>query len=472
MENRPPLLGALPRVLGDYAERGCARFHMPGHKARGLGGFFRESLAGWDVTELSMTDDLHRPEGVLRRTAEQYRRAYGAQDSFLSVGGSSLAVQAMILSLSQTDKLLLGRDCHKSAIAGAILSGIDLDFFDPVYDGTLGMTGLPTPEEADAALAQTGATALLVTSPNAYGFCADIPALAETAHRHGALLLVDAAHGAHFPFSPLLPRPVGGFADLWSHSQHKTMNALTQAATLHLGRCRIAPETVQRQLSLLETSSPSYLLLSSLDWALHTARRQDWSAHAKRCAALSEVISGMAGLSVLHTPALRGAVEHDITRLVIDVSGRGISGYRARTALEAENVFIEMADARRLVLITSPEDDPAWYPRLLDALQRLPYENRRVTLPEPRQFAPQRCLSLREAALADQELLPLADAGGRIAGAAVGLYPPGIAAVTPGERFSREIIDALLASETAGAALFGARGGCVSVVKESGPKHE
>ena len=131
-----------------------------------------------------------------------------------------------------------------------------------------------------------------------------------------------------------------------------------------------------------------------------------------------------------------------------------------------------MADARRLVLITSPEGDPAWYPRLLDALQRLPYENRRVTPPEPRQFTPQRCLSLREAALADQELLPLADAGGRIAGAAVGLYPPGIAAVTPGERFSQEIIDALLASETAGATLFGAQGGCVSVVKESGPKHE
>lgn len=464
MEERPPFLNTLPQVLGNYAQRDGARFHMPGHKGRGLDGFFREELSGWDVTELGGMDDLHAARGILARTADKYRKAYGAEHSFLSVGGSTAAIEAMLLSLDRSERLLVCRDCHRSVIGGAILSGIRTEFFTTPFDDTFGAPSLPDAALVEQELRRTGATAVFITSPNVYGFTADLPAIADVCRKHGALLLVDAAHGAHFPFSEKLPATPAGEADLWCHSQHKTMNALTQAATLHLSDCRIAPETVQRQLALIETSSPSYLLLASLDWALYTAQRQDWNAHAAHMAAYARVIGGMAGLSA--AAALSGAKDHDATRLLIDVTGRGITGRQAQAALEAQNVFVETADERRLVLITTPADDPAWYPQLLDALQRLPYQKRRIVQSVNPWTPPERALPLREAAFAAQEPCEIAAAAGRVAGTVVNAYPQQMPLLLPGERVRPADAERLLSAVRTGRTFHGVRDGRISVLKE------
>lgn len=455
---------SLPRVLGEYAQSDSARFHMPGHKGSGIGGFFREELALWDVTQLSMTDNLHHPVGILKETEEQYRRLYEAKRSFLSVGGSTTAVHAMILSLSRGEKLLICRDCHKSAVAGAVLSGVETEFLDLPADPETGIHRMLTPEIADKALQQTNATALFVTSPNMYGFAADIRGIAEVAHRHGALLLVDAAHASHYPFSPLLPETLGGYADIWCHSQHKTMNALTQAATLHLGECRISPETVQRRLEMLETSSPSYILLASLDWALYTGKRQDWNAHCRHCVAVSGMIDRIPGFRTLHTRDLKGAKERDVSRIVIDVTGRGLTGYDAALLLERQGIFVEMSDRRHLVLYTSPEDHTEWYTRLITELGNLPkmkpLEKERT---EPA-LKLERILPLRAASIADLVFLDFRQSAGRISGVPVGLYPPGIADILPGEMITQEAIDRLLKAETLGAAIFGLDEGKIGVV--------
>lgn len=464
MEERPPILNTLPQVLGNYAQRDGARFHMPGHKGRGLDGFFREELSGWDVTELGGMDDLHAARGILARTADKYRKAYGAEHSFLSVGGSTAAIEAMLLSLDRSERLLVCRDCHRSVIGGAILSGIWTEFFTTPFDDTFGAPSLPDAALVERELCRTGATAVFITSPNVYGFTADLPAIADVCRKHGALLLVDAAHGAHFPFSEKLPATPAGEADLWCHSQHKTMNALTQAATLHLSDCRIAPETVQRRLALIETSSPSYLLLASLDWALYTAQRQDWNAHAAHMAAYAKVIGGMAGLSA--AAALSGAKDHDATRLLIDVTGRGITGRQAQAALEAQNVFVETADERRLVLITTPADEPAWYPQLLDALQRLPYQKRRIVQSVNPWTPPERVLPLREAAFAAQEPCEIAAAAGRVVGTVVNAYPQQMPLLLPGERVRPADAERLLSAVRAGRTFYGVRDGRISVLKE------
>lgn len=459
----------LQEVLGAYERSAGARFHMPGHKGRGLAGFWRPELAYWDVTELSNTDNLHAPHGAIAGAQRAMAKAYGAKASFFVVNGATNAVQAMILALSETDQLLLSRDCHRSAVSGAALRGIQTSYISPRYDEARGLLGMVAPEDLDYALTQTNATAVLVTSPNAYGFCADMKGLADVAHHHGALLLVDGAHGAHYPFSDALPHALGGVADLFAHSQHKTMDALTQAASLHLGECRISEEQVRRALAMTETTSPSYLLMVSLDWSVYMAKRRDWAGQVARCLALEQKIEAIDGLVVFHDPVGIGVFERDRTRLVIDVTGRGYTGYEAQDQLEQSGIYLEMADARRLVLITTPNDEPSWYDRLLEALAKLELRKPiagRLHGEETRFGGNEQCASIREATFAASEMIPLKSAEGRIAAEPIGIYPPGIALVMPGERIDRRAIDYLIEEEQSGGALFGVRDGQIFVIKQ------
>ena len=459
----------LQETLGTYARENPARFHMPGHKGRGLSGFWRDELQLWDVTELSNTDNLHAPQGAIAEAQNSMAKAYGAKASFFVVNGGTNAVQAMILALEEEDKLLLARDCHRSAVSGAALRGIETSYISPRYDEASGLLGMVTPEDLDFALTQTGATAVLVTTPNAYGLCADVAGLAQAAHRHGALLMIDGAHGAHYPFSEALPRSLGGYADLFVHSQHKTMDALTQAASLHLGECRITPERLRRALAMTETTSPSYLLMASLDWSVYMARRRDWTGQVSRCMRLEEQIETIDGLRVFHEPIGIGVYERDRTRIVVDVTQRGYTGYEAQAILEENNIYLEMADARRLVLITTPNDEPAWYEQLLKVLADLPKRTPRQKISrgeEIRFAANEQKMRIREATFAKTRTIPLEEAEGRVAAEPIGIYPPGIALVMPGEVIDRRAIDYLLMQEQQGGALFGVYDGSVFVVEK------
>lgn len=457
----------LPEVLGDYAHRQVARFHMPGHKGRGMGGFSRQELIRYDITELSFSDDLHAPEAAIAQAQEECAACYGAFHTFFLVNGATAGLHALLLSLPRGAHILVGRDCHKSVLSGAALAGHSCRFMQPAYVACSGMWGCVTPETLEQALCESPAAAVLITSPNYYGLCADIPALAAIAHRHGALLFVDAAHGAHFPFSDALPQSPAGYADGWVNSAHKTLNALGQAALLHISDT-LQVFKVQRALTLIETSSPSYLLLVSLDWARYTAGlHRAWTDAATACSALSQEIEGILGLSTLPRTLIgsAGITDMDLTRVVIDVSGRGITGYAAQRALEAMDVFVEMADTRRIVCICTPSDDPAWYTLLLKALSALPY-GIEVPVSQPDVYPPMpRVMPLAEAVRASVEQKLLSESVGCIAADAAGVYPPGIPLWTPGERITTEGVAFLEIQQALGASLFGVHRNQVVVVR-------
>ncbi len=456
----------LQEILGEYAHKEAARFHMPGHKGRGMGGFFRSDLIGCDITELSFSDDLNAPENSIAHLQEECAKIYGADYTFLLVNGSTSGLHAMLLSLPEGSELIVGRDSHRSVIAGAALAGHKCRYLLPEYQSEHGVWGAVTAKSLEQALIEAPAQAVLITSPTYYGFCADLNALSEVAHSHGALLFVDAAHGAHFPFSAALPENPAPYADAWVVSAHKTLNALGQSAFLHI-KSSMQQFALSRALSLVQTTSPSYLLLLSLDWACYTAGLSNvWTKAAQTCETLAQKISCIPGLMALPRSLIgqAGIKDMDKTRLVIDVSGRNTTGYEAKLFLEANNIFVEMAGARHLVCICTPSDDPKWYTMLLNCLAALPSGSKPLTKEQEPYSINEQILPLREAMLNKAELCPISECTGRIAAQAVGLYPPGIPLWAPGERIFQGSIDFLLEQQAKGASLFGVTKGCIAVV--------
>ena len=455
----------LPEALGAYAALDAARFHMPGHKGRALSWPFEP--AQWDVTELSTTDNLQMPAGPIRAAERAWAEACGAKFSFLSVNGSTQCIIAMLLALGPNRHVLVGRDCHKSVSAGLAMAGHSVSFVYPEFDGDL--DGVVSASAVETALKAQKADAVLVTSPNFYGLCADVEAIARVAHENGALLLVDSAHGAHFPFSPLLPEFPSACVDLWCTSAHKTLSALTQAAVLHLGvNCPLAEHDMRRAVSLTQTTSPSYLLMASLDWALFSARHADYEAHLKRVDALIRRLKKLNGVFVFgrELTGRAGICDADPTRLVLDVSGRGIDGRTATLAMEAMRVVPEMSDARRVVFITTPADKDEWYDMLFAAANALPYGQSVLVSARPPNYGHEAALPVRDAVLSKTELVPISNCAGRVAAQAAGTYPPGVAAVFPGERVTRADIAYLLSQKELGIPLFGAPEGRLCVVEE------
>ena len=413
----------LPEAIGDYAAAGAARFHMPGHKGQGMMGPLGMALAPWDVTELPGTDDLHAPEGAILAAERAYAEAYGARQSFLLVGGSTAGILAMLLALGKNKRVLLARDCHKSAV--------------------------------------------FITSPNYYGACADVAGIAEVCRRHSALLLCDQAHGAHFPFVPGLSAHAASAADLWCVSAHKTLRAMTQSAVLHASpACPLSDAHIRKTLSLIETSSPSYPLMLSLDWALNQAKTGEWERHTARVLALRARFAAhpVAGVSLLEAAGPFAAL--DFTRLVFLVNGRGISGAMAQDALIGCGVVPEMADLASVVCITSPADPDAWYARLFAALTALPLGNGRFSYLPPVAVQKTPVLRVRDALLSPSEPVLLENCAGRISAQAAGAYPPGVATLFPGERIEEADVRRMLAFREAGLSLFGVAEGRTACVKE------
>ncbi|MEG1560280.1 MAG: aminotransferase class V-fold PLP-dependent enzyme [Clostridia bacterium] len=423
-----------------YAKSDAAKFHMPGHKGNDI------FCPAFDITELSFSDNLHNPSGIIADLESKIARIYGAKRSFISLNGSTGGILAMFLSIAamkKKAKVLLARDCHKSAISGAILSGVETI---GVYPGENIGFSVITPQIIDNALENYSADAVFITSPTYFGACADLKNIAKVCHDHGALLLVDSAHGAHFAFSDYLPEPASKFADLCVMSAHKTLASMTQTAFLHLNHCSLDEKTVQKALSLIETSSPSYVLMASAENGIEIAKK-DWDEHVFRVLELRKKLT-YAGVAIFSG---NGSII-DPTRLYIYAAPFFSDGFALSAALENKGIFVEMADSTGIVLITSPFDKNNWYDKLIFIFNNF----FRFTTPLPRKSKKISCFPspviMREAAFDSSEYIPLdKNAEGRIAAECIGIYPPGISVVFPGERLLRSDIYSLLEAVSQGA---------------------
>lgn len=401
-------------------------FHMPGGKGRALPLEALGPMSAFDVTELPDTGNLYEGGDVIAQAEELWAQAFGFPTCQFLTGGSTQGLQAALLLAAQAGgrEVLADRCSHRSIFNAFALFDLFPAFF-------LRRQDRPVPpellEEALSERERAGrpANTVCVTSPTYYGVLSDIPALAKTAHRHGARLVVDGAHGAHLPFLGG-ESPFAG-ADLLVVSAHKTLPVYGQGALLFAGRDYPAKD-VRRAASVVGTSSPSYPIMASMDCA--RAYLESREGRLELLCKKSCVARLAARFGTLKNVRL------DPLRLTLEAADKG--GFALKKRLEAEGIFPEMADADHVVFLFSVSNTAEDFTRLEDALARhyVPGSSNTAALPP----APEPVVSPKEALTAPRESRLLSESEGLVCGQQVAPYPPGIPVIAPGERITKKCL--------------------------------
>ncbi len=466
-----PLVDALRDIMAQKQ----VSFHMPGHKGGRL--FpppFSGCMAAMDTTEIPGLDNLQAPEGVIKQAEELAAEAFQSDACFFLVNGSTSGIHIMMMSAFQPgDEVLLPRNCHKSVWGGLVLSGAVPVYLLPKYDEEYGWATHVTPEIVQQAVRKhPDARGMILTNPNYYGMCPRMKEIRRILNGHHMQMLVDEAHGAHLIFHPGLPPSAAECgADFWVQSAHKTLPALTQSAYLQVrlagrdsaegpSRTAVLPR-VEQVSRMLQSTSPSYLLMASLDWARDYMAEQGKAALDRLLGNLEWTRAELRDLGIetmenYRRPEILGM---DPTRLVLDLSDLGRTGYEGEQMLREAGVQVEMSDAHRVVLITTVADEKADFEKLVRACRSLSAHPRKTgrkgnSLSISREI-PEQMLSPKETFGKSKEYVPLKRANGRICGGLVGAYPPGIPRFCPGERVDAAGIEELLETEERGGHLFG-----------------
>jgi arginine decarboxylase len=464
MHDAAPLFDSLRR----FVERDQAPFYSPGHKGgRTLDPWFREHLAAVDLNNLPDTDTLHCPEGPILEAEQLIADAWGVGQSFILVQGSTSGNIAVALSALRPDEpVLVARNAHKSVLAGLVQVGARPVWLEPRWDERFGVAhGLDT-EVVDRAFQESGAKALWVLHPTYYGTTGDIAALAAVCRRYDAKLLVDGAHSPHFAFHPDLPKPgetSGAVATV--QSVHKILSGLSQAAVLHVDPAVLDPATVRRALQLIQTTSPHFAIMASIDLARRQMMLQGrdlLDATLDRARRAADRLAAIAGLTVLRPEHLAGEGtglhQLDETKLLIGTSGLNMDARDVVARLNrVHGVQPELGGSGHVLCITTIGNTDADMDRLLAGFAEVARHAgvRSVGTQTPLvanvlAVRPETVLTPREAFFAGEESVGLSQAAGRIAAEAITPYPPGIPLVMPGERLDDDVLALLTALRDAG----------------------
>ncbi|MEE0944023.1 MAG: aminotransferase class I/II-fold pyridoxal phosphate-dependent enzyme [Clostridia bacterium] len=449
--------------LLSYAKKNRISFAMPGHKGgAGLFKEFKKHIAEIDVTELSDTENLHAPKSVIKTAQKKLSDIYGSEESYFLTGGSTEGVHIMVYSAVRNGRLLVNRNCHRSVINCAVLAGFDLVFIPQELDRGLNCPMPPSAEAIDCILKrEKNIDAVMITSPDYYGHIADVDGIARVCHSYNLPLLVDEAHGAHFAAFGMPKGAIKSGADMAVQSAHKTLNALNQAALLHIKSGIINLDTVRSLTTMAATSSPSYPIVASAEMAVEELSGKKWLE-------LSDYITAKKNELLECSKIIYPIGKTDPARIVFGLGNYNITGYEAEDILrEKYNIDVEMSDRFNVVCIATPSNTFAEIDSLFDAIKKIlaeteEFKGKSVELP----VLPERVMPPREAFWSKYELVPLENAEGRIARTNIAAYPPGIAVVCYGEVITREIIDYITHIRELGAEIEGLDNIMVSVIAE------
>ncbi len=434
--------------LKDYSQSGVYPFHMPGHKRRDVTGNGVLPYA-IDLTEIKDFDYLHNPRGCIREIEHEAEQLFNAERAFMLVNGATGGILAAVSALTKpNDTVIMARNCHRS-----VYNAVQLCALEPMYclpkpvsskREYSGIYGSVSPSEVERLLSGNPGTRLvIVTSPTYDGVSSDIRSIAEICHRHGALLFVDEAHGAHFAFDKRFPSTaLKQGADASVVSLHKTLPSLTQTALL-LTNSRDLKNKLQGALAVFETSSPSYVLMSSMEVCFNYLNNNTFSEYISNIDSFREKCKELKKLKLLFsdTDSQGNAFDYDIGKLVISTSATSLTGNALAEMLRERGIETEMSAADYVIAMTSVCDTAEGFDRLYKALKQIDrladYSDKELTNAVPK--LPEKVFKPYDIYKYETAIVDLSEASGKIAAEYVFAYPPGIPLAVPGERISREL---------------------------------
>jgi arginine/lysine/ornithine decarboxylase len=469
--------------LLEHARRNPIQFHIPGHK-KGMGmnptfrEFIGENALSIDLINIAPLDDLHHPKAMIKEAQELAAEAFGADHTFFSVQGTSGAIMAMIMATCKPgDKIIVPRNTHKSVMAAIIFAGAIPVFIHPVMDERLGISHGITPKAVQKALEQhPDAAALLVINPTYFGIAGDLRQIVRTAHNYEVPVLVDEAHGVHIHFHEEMPiSAMQAGADMAATSVHKLGGSLTQSSILNVREGLVDVNRVKTVLSMLTTTSTSYILLASLDMA-----RQHLALNGRMLAEKAIRLANQAREQINEIPRLYcvgpeilgkpATYAMDPTKLLIHVRDLGITGWEVENWLrEKHRIEVEMSDLYNVLCFVTAGDTEETIKALVDALRDLSVEFSHVQAEDRPSISlpkiPVLSLSPRDAFYAETETIPLKEAAGRIITEFIMVYPPGIPIFLPGEVITEENIEYIQQNIRAGLPVQGPEDETLQTVK-------
>ena len=465
-QSRAPIFEALER----YKSMRIVPFDVPGHK-RGkvnpeLTKFLGEKCLTVDVNSMKPLDNLCHPVSVIKEAEELAARAFGAQHAFFMVNGTTSAVQSMIMSVCKRgDKIIMPRNVHRSAINALIISGAVPVYVNPSINKQLGIPlGMSVADVKKAIEQNPDAKAVLVNNPTYYGICSDLRTITKLAHQHGMKVLVDEAHGTHFYFGENLPvSAMAAGADMAAVSMHKTGGSLTQSSFLLSNHPDLHQGYIRQIINLTQTTSGSYLLLSSLDLsrrnlALHGkeifARVKELAQYAR------EEINKLGGFYAFSSELIDGDAifDFDTTKLSVHTRDIGLAGIEVYDLLRDEyDIQIEFGDIGNILAIISVGDNMFVMERLISAMAEIKriYQKDKAGMYDHEYINPEVVMTPQEAFYADKHAMPIKQSAGQICSEFVMCYPPGIPILAPGERITQEILDYIAYAKEKGCFLTG-----------------
>ncbi|MCX7781832.1 MAG: aminotransferase class I/II-fold pyridoxal phosphate-dependent enzyme [Negativicutes bacterium] len=479
-----PLLAAMLKYVNDKT----IPFHTPGHKqGKGmhhrLGSLLGSKTLGLDLALMPELDDLHEPHGPIKEAQDLAARLYGADHSFFVINGTTGGIYAMILTIAGPgDKIIVPRNAHRSIIGGIILSGAVPVFMQPEVDLDLGLAMGVTPETVESTIKRhPDAKGVLIINPTYYGVATDLKRIVSIVHAHNMPVVVDEAHGPHLKFDSRLPvQALEAGADICAQSTHKIIGSLTQCSMVHCREGRISVPRLKAMLQLVQSTSPNYILLASLDVArmqMATEGPTLIGRSVELAQALRAEINKIPGLYCFGEEKIGnpGVYSLDPTKVTVMVKGLGLKGAEAERILRYQyNIQVELSDMYNILFLITLGDSEKEVQAIVRALADMAkrfhgtrdfsavedvYQNIRYPLP------PQQVISPRQALFGHTRAVPFKKSAGMVCAEIVTFYPPGIPLLCPGERITTDIIEYCIRLQEAGLHISGPEDYTLTTIK-------